>query len=173
MYIHCTWNTWEIGMAINKTLYVRDEDVAVWDKAKEIVGDKMSALITNYLKDFVVGKTAFASGNQRIVVSFRELGRLPRSISFYGKWLLNPAAPWEREFDFDSSWQYAVALTAKGRIVVLNLHDGAIDENGVYRWGELRVFESFAEASCDHDVPTELIALAMSRKGIEIEVLDI
>lgn len=132
----------------------------------------MSALITNQLRDFVAANEAAVQGYQKITLSFRESGELPRSIAFHGRWLINPGTPWEQTWA-SGEWQYAVALTAKNRVAIFNFKDGARDANGVYGWGKLSVFESFAEANASPDVPTELVAAAMIRKGIEIEMLDI
>jgi hypothetical protein len=79
----------EITMAINKTLYVRDEDAAVWDEAKKIVGDSLSAYLTNHLRTLVDLDKAEARGFERILLTFRE-GGLPRTKSFYGRWLIPP-----------------------------------------------------------------------------------
>jgi hypothetical protein len=47
-------------MAKNKTLYVNDEDEAVWVKAKRVLqrttGESLSSYITNCLKILVKGK---------------------------------------------------------------------------------------------------------------------
>lgn len=164
-------------MAVNKTLYVRDEDAPIWDKARELVGDKLSTFVMNHLKQFVASKEAATGGFHRIVLTYREQGRLPRSKAFFGRWIIHPESPWEQPQG--DNWGnesgppdlYAVAITSKNNIVVFNFYD--LTDEGRYRYGDLNVFESFDEALTHSDIPNDLIATAMENLGVEVEELDI
>ena len=42
-------------MAPNKTIYVREADAEVWEKAEKLAGGSVSALITEALRRYVEG----------------------------------------------------------------------------------------------------------------------
>jgi hypothetical protein len=157
-------------MAVNKTLYVKDEDAPVWDKARELVGDKLSLFLTNHLKVFVAQKEASLRGFQRIVLQFTYKG-LPRAMAFNGRWLIPPAKPFVAKMDNGGDDNYAVAITGKSNVVVFNFI-GTETTSG-YCWGNLISFGSFEEASRNEAFPDHLIEEAMKIHGIEIEELDI
>ena len=162
-------------MAVNKTLYLRDEDAAVWDKARELSGDKLSSQIAGFLRAFVAEKDGAAEGFRRIVLTYRDQGKIPRSKAFHGRWLVSPDKPWDRRemsYDAPPDW-YALALSLKNKVVVFNFSASQKDERGIYPWGNFMVFDSFEKAIGDPRVPEGLVAFAMENLGIEVEELDI
>ena len=61
---------------MNKTIYVRDEDVATWEKAKDLAGDKLSPIIAAALRRFVAQQEAAAQGfDAARWDEFRRLGQ--------------------------------------------------------------------------------------------------
>jgi hypothetical protein len=173
------WSTW-IEMPVNKTLYVKDEDIQTWEKARQLAGEKLSVLITGYLKYFVALKEAEATGFERIVLKYREKEGLPRSQGFHGKWLIDPEHPWHRLTgtmvfpDIPCPDWYAVAMTSKRQVVIFNFYGRRVLEGEVkYDWGNLAVFPSFEEAILSKQYSPHLIAEGMERWGLEIEELDI
>jgi hypothetical protein len=164
-------------MAVNKTLYLKDEDAPIWDKAREFAGDKLSAHVVVYLKKFVTHKEATAQGFKRIVLTYREQGKLPRAKAFYGRWLIAPEDYWDAAAaDPDPEHgpdYYSVAITAKNSIVVFNFKGNVQEAHRPYEWGNLFVFGSLEKAiECDA-IPRELIVQAAERVGVEVEELDI
>jgi hypothetical protein len=161
-------------MPVNKTMYVRDEDAPIWDKAKDIVGESLSAYLTAHLRNVVTANNAAKKGDERIVLTFQENG-IPRTIAFYGHWLIFPNKPfdWDRyPDDPDASiFHFAVAITAKGRIAVFEFLGR--NDNGTYTSAWFRSFDSFEEANADGSIPGGLIAEAMEIRGIPLEELDI
>lgn len=155
-------------MAVNKTLYVRDEDAPVWERARELADEKLSAFLTKYLRDFVQGEEAKAAGFERILLRFREHGRLPQSIAFHGKWLIAPNENWQADGPTDAP-AHAVALTAKKKVLVFSFFRDSPD--GPFTSGHYVVFNSFEDASWK--APQDVIATAMERMGIEVQELDI
>jgi hypothetical protein len=161
-------------MAVNKTLYVRDEDAPVWEKARELVGEKLSSFLTNYLKGFVSEKEAEAAGFERIPLNFREEGGLPRAVAFSGRWLIDP----EESFDDDAidfgplhkPTCYGVAVTPKKNVAVFRFRGGK-GNDGFYVWGVFDVVGSFELAAERYS--SEVIATAMKRMGIKVQELDI
>src|SRR6476469_9967204 len=158
-----------------RTVYVREEDQPVWDKAKEVIGDSLSSYLTTHLRSLVASHEAAAHGTERIVLTFRDEG-IPRTKAFYGRWLIPPDKPFEQwawdsfRNDYDRSEPptlFAVALTARNRIAVFRFGDRKND--GTFNWGNLWSFNSFEEANSDSDVPSDLMASAMEVRGIPVE----
>src|ERR1035438_325399 len=116
-----------IGM--NKTLYFKDEDGSVWEKARELAGEKLSPIIMEFLKRYVRTKEGAAKGLQRIVLRYIDGVGIPYASAFVGRWLIPPEAPWKnarpnQKYGFDF---YAVAVTAKNRIAVFAFDDAPQD----------------------------------------------
>ena len=57
---------------MNKTIYLKDGEGPLWERARELAGDKLSPVIVSALKQFVVVKEAESKGFQRIEVSFND-----------------------------------------------------------------------------------------------------
>jgi hypothetical protein len=81
---------------MNKTLYVREEDGAVWERARELAGDKLSPVIVTALKKFVAEKEAELNLMDRIVIRYsdKENGGRPTAKAFYGRWLITREEPY-------------------------------------------------------------------------------
>ncbi|NBX04248.1 MAG: hypothetical protein EBR02_09385 [Alphaproteobacteria bacterium] len=152
--------------AINKTLYIKAEDVAVWEKGRELADDKLTSLLTTYLKSFVAEKEAEALGNHKIILRYKDNGKLPVSKSFYGRWIFTPESPMEHELD-----TYAIAVTAKNNLVFFDFIGS--DEQGFLSWGKMYIFSTFDEAIKSKAIPEPIVVAAMAKKGIEIQELDI
>src|SRR5665213_110800 len=70
MFVYCVYvctvvYIW-IGISVNKTIYVRDEDVPTWEKAKGLAGDKLSPIIASALKRYVAEEEWKQKGFERI-----------------------------------------------------------------------------------------------------------
>lgn len=159
-----------------RTLYVREDDQAIWDRAREVIGDSLSTHLTNYLRGVVAQTEAAERGCSRIVLSFRERGVLSRVKAFHGRWLISPERPWIEEDDGrftneEEPPEWCVAITVKNNYVFFRHCGRSADERAPFAWGEFRIFESFEQAV--GKVPHGLVAEAMERLGVEIEELDI
>jgi EXLDI family protein len=60
----------------NRTIYVADADVAIFEKAQELAGENLSATITQALRRFVEAEEARASGFEEITV---KVGKIAHS----------------------------------------------------------------------------------------------
>jgi hypothetical protein len=156
---------------VNKTVYLRDEEVPIWEKARELSGDKLSPVIVASLRRFVAERKAEAKGFQRIEVRFNDCmdNRLPKVKAFYGKWIFDLERPLTLVVNEDSreSDKYSIAETAKGSVVVYKeQHDpeGFLSKFLVYR--------SFTEAARDSEV-NYAIREALEKRGVPVEELDI
>ena len=161
-----------------RTLYVREDDQAIWDRAREAIGDSLSTHLTNYLRGVVAQTEAAERGCSRIVLSFRERGVLFRVKAFHGRWLISPDRPWieaenGRFTNEEDPPHWCVAITVKNNYVFFRHFGRLADERATFAWGEFYVFESFEQAAGDREVPEGLVAEAMERQGVEIEELDI
>jgi hypothetical protein len=184
------WPTWQLepySMAVNKTLYVKDEDASVWEEARELTGDKLSAFLTAHLRTFVETRRAQTKGYDRIVLKYIENAR-PVSKAFFGRWIIDPEERW---YSSDLAWKrcYAVASTAKGNVVVLKFEEASQQLEGFFDSGDLFTYPSMGAVADEQDemrqpgyvayenagprLPSDLITIAMERIGIETEELDI
>jgi hypothetical protein len=158
----------------NKTLYVKDEDVAIWDKARDLAGESLSQLIIGQLKTIVMEREAEAQGYGRIVLSFRESGDMPMAKAFTGRWLISPEKPFDNgEVYWDDRFYqhdfFAVALTPKNNLVFFNFLQFPI--SGKYEWGQIEII-SYSNLQ-NARVPKKLLALTLEQLGVEVEELDI
>src|SRR5258705_13417546 len=119
------WYTWSkcqmVHLDMNKTLYLKDEDGPIWDRARELSNDKVSQIIVSALKNFVAQREAEAAGYERIVVEYNDAhdGGRPRGKAFFGRWLIPPIERFQPggPLTADLYW-YAVGETAKGGVVI-------------------------------------------------------
>src|SRR5438045_373533 len=103
---------------MKKTLYVRDEDEPIWERARELFGETLSPLIAQQLKLSIQAKEARdaqGKGFQRIVIEYSDSANnhMPTKKAFVGWWIFPPDAPLEG-YDRNLSPEgpeYAVATT--------------------------------------------------------------
>ena len=156
---------------MNKTIYVRDEDVATWEKAKELAGDKLSPIIAASLRRFVAQQEAASQGFERLEVEFSDIdaGGLPRRKAFLGRWIFPPEKP-NKSSDEEGETNYycMLAITAKGAVVTCSWsqsYDGRT-------YQKFRVHPSFEAAALEREVSSDVIE-ARRKIGVPIEELDI
>jgi len=162
---------------MNKTIYLPDDEAETWEKARRLANDRLSPVIIGTLKDYIMTKeaeAAEAAGFRRIEVSFEDSDNkhLPKKKAFIGEWIFPPGEPLRLQSTspFTDSTAYAVALTAKGNVVVYMWKGEAESE---YRSSErFLVFASFEEAALDVNV-NYAIREAVRKRGVPVEELDI
>jgi hypothetical protein len=159
---------------MNKTIYVRDEDLPLWDRARELAGDKLSPVIIDGLKAFIAGKEAQAAltkGFERIEVSFSDADAhgILRRIAFQGKWIFPPEKPLsiERE-DEHSVERFAVASTAKGAFLFYWWTDYPDSQS----FKTYKIFKSLEEAAADRYL-NWAARQAIEAQGVPVLELDI
>jgi hypothetical protein len=160
--------------AMNKTLYIRDEDVQVWERARELAGGGLSPVIVSGLKKFITekeGEEAESKGFERIEVSYFDADEhgIPKRKAFYGKWIYPPDKPLAfSSEDGYSSDNYVVAQTAKQNFVFLTW-----TEDGEGRGhSHFVVCPSLEAAAADADL-NPAVRHAMKKLGVRVEELDI
>jgi len=162
---------------MNKTLYIRDEDAAIWDRAREVADDKLSPVIVAALKSLVAEREAAMGGMERIELRYCDAtksGR-PAAKAFYGKWLITPKEPFRGQTATPRTvpFAYAVAVTAKHSVVTF-----AFQGSGVMPWAAFSIYPSFDAAfqvvgqTINQDQRAAL-AEALYRQGLVFEELDI
>jgi hypothetical protein len=158
---------------MNKTIYIRDEDMPVWDKARELAGDKLAPVIVSGLKRFVAEKEAEPGGFERIEVRYNDSDDhlLPKAKAFYGKWIFPPDNPLrlvddEDEYESDC---YCVAITPKGSAVVFSWSEHTQFGGSSHRFV---VYPSLADAAADPHA-NYAARRAIAAIGVPVEVLDI
>jgi hypothetical protein len=170
---------------MNKTLYLKDEDGPIWDRARELSDDKISQVVLAALKKYVAEKEAEVRSAERIVIEYldaKDHGRL-KAKAFYGSWLIKPSE--ERPNVGLTTASYGIAITPKGSIVVWErdstLSSALINAfiNGNKQSGRLLVYPSWSAAfehvvldTLDYNAKTALDE-ALKRWGVPVEELDI
>lgn len=158
---------------MNKTLYIRDEDIQIWDRARELAGeDKLSPIIVAGLKKFIANKEAEEAesrGFGRIEVSYNDVAQhgIPKRKAFTGKWIYTPKEPLRLSGDY-TSYYYAIAQTAKGNFAFLSWEEGP-DGKG---YDHFQVFPSLEAAAADNDL-NAAAHLTIKKLGVAVEELDI
>jgi hypothetical protein len=110
-------------MSPNKTLYIRDEDLPIWERAEEIArehGVSLSQHVTQALK-----RTAPPIIDEEDLEEIRvTIGEHNRAEAFAGRWLVEPDRDETRtgEEGYDAGAYWGVALTKRGSIAVYTAH---------------------------------------------------
>lgn len=169
-----TYTMWH-ACVVNKTIYIRDEDVPVWDRAKELAGEKLAPIIVEGLKKFVIEKKleqTVAKGFERIVLSFQDAddNLIPKKKAFSGKWIIPPVKPLRvtSEDGNEADFFYCVATTPKDAAVFYYW-----SEDGEHFYGKhFAVFSSLRAAAADSNLRW-VTAKAIEQIGVPVEELDI
>ena len=171
--LDCCLYAWYIDTTyskhMNKTIYIRDEDVGIWDRARELSGDKLSPVIVAALKRFVAEREAQPRGYERIVVEFNDSldNYLPKAKAFLGRWIISREDPLIEQ-DGSERTAYAVAETAKGAVVVFRLDEDAYGGE----FAKLLTYPSMESAARDSRANYG-VREAVKRRGVPVEELDI
>jgi hypothetical protein len=137
----------------NKTLYVKDADLPIWEQAEKLGVNGVSSLVTMLLKTYVdQHPVPDELGMMTITVECRHLltsEGLQDSAnavkkSFVGRWLIPPEEQLTKTYSSTETTRfvpcfYAVAQTKKGAIAV---YEG---ESGFHEWSELNHYRTFEE----------------------------
>jgi hypothetical protein len=142
----------------NKTIYVREADTEVWEKAERLAGGSVSALIAEALRRYVEEvEQKEQLDMESIEVELWGPEDRPYEAAFVGRWLLWPdeGETRTREPGYDAGAYYGVALTRRGNIAVYVRHvnDGFAPI--------LKKFSTFEEAE-DEGIPGDILATAAS-----------
>ncbi len=151
-------------MAPNKTIYVREADREVWEKAEKLAGGSVSGLIADALRRYVEEEGMKRSMTTEVIKPIEvRLGgheRPLRTVRFVGEWLVWPDEDASRttEPGYDAGAYYGVALTENGNIAVYCAHvNGGFDTT-------LEVYSSI-EAAEGAGVPPDIMGAAASKLG--------
>jgi hypothetical protein len=156
---------------MNKTVYLREEEVPVWERARELSGDKLSPVIVAALRSFIAQKEAEPKGYERILVAFNDANdhNLPKKKAFFGRWIIPPERPLHLD-DEDGRERdtYSVAETAKGGIVVTMFTEDTNGRSGTKFW----TYTSFTDAAANREINYP-VRHAVALRGVPVEELDI
>jgi hypothetical protein len=154
-----------------RSIYVRGEDEAVWDRAEKFAGEaSTSSTITQSLRAYVRSREGHPM--ERLTFQVEIVGEMMTK-AFVGRWLIDPGQGQRSEHEADdlmsgtqvaSPTTFAVAETAKGKILILT---------DFGRGQSFEVFDDFDQAE-EAGVPADVLALAAERAGIVgAELLDL
>lgn len=157
-------------MSSNKTLYIRAEDMPIWDRAEQAAataGQSVSQLVTAALRNYLPALGSLTAGMEDIRVKVGD--RVPplhnhpsspadysRTEAFTGRWLVPPDGEARSRLTLQTTgYCYAVALTRRGQIAVWRYHPAALRE------ATLDVFASVQ----DSDLPADIADKASAALG--------
>jgi len=149
---------------MRKNIYVRAEDVDIWQRAERLAGESISQLIADQLRRYVADREREATGFERIVVEAVVKGHVPpgpwdrgevRKVSFYGRWLVGESVKrrqpvpgvYEKAVSDGDMHMYGIALTRRGKIAVLELDAAEGTEHGDPPY--LKLYDSLQAADQD------------------------
>ncbi len=160
----------------NKTIYIADNDLPIFEKAQALAGSSLSAVISQALHNFVQSQESGKHEFQQITVKVGQDGNL-RGQRFLGRLITRYRAR-DRKNHRQRIWQ--VFQTAKGRFAVYIRDEPYWDELGDEDYahadyeisGTLEVYDTL-EALKIH-LPADLYTvIQLSLTGDEVEILDI
>ena len=119
----------------NKTIYVKDEDLQIFEEAEKLGGDSLSSVIAEALRRFVAVKRAEQQGMQEYTLSvgvLRSQGADTRKVRFVGRLLAEAEVLTGQLSDRkDRGTHYRVYQTQAGRVLVWwqrwSRHEGESD----------------------------------------------
>ena len=171
----------------NKTIYVSDSDLPIYQRAQELTGGNLSAAITQALRRLVDAEEARQAGFEEVTVRVGA-GGARRQQRFHGV----PLGEWSRS-DRDHVETYRVWRSRQGRFVLYTetseqwVHTAGPDGEltgwrkhfvADQQWGQipasatLEVFETLDEL--ESRIPSELLAIVSANAELpEVEDLDI
>ena len=151
-------------MAPAKTLYVRDDDVPLWDRAESAARTwslSLSQIVAAALRDYLARKQQPAATEEITVeVGDREGHRWHESFS--GTWLFEPSD--DQRFGSNAGACYGIALTRKGKIAVYSYHLTESFPPG------LRVYETVGEAVTAEGLDPEFEPQLHAAAGADVVV---
>ena len=159
---------------MNKTIYLRDDEVPIWERAREISGDKLSPVIVSSLRRYVADKEAHAKSFERIVIQYQDSSEhgIPKAKAFYGKWIIPPEEQYGYPISSSEFFRscYAVAVTAKGAAVV---YCWTLFEPSQGKSSERFFIYSDLEAAASDSEVNMAVREAIVRRGVPVVELDI
>jgi hypothetical protein len=129
------------------TLYVKDADLPLVEKAKEKLGDSLSATFIDCIRQRLQEQEQDLSSMDRITIETRSKNGAPTiRKSFEGRWLVCPesddltAEPDNSGVGWDYNIVYGLARTRKGALVVYE-HDPRFVDGAA----TMEIYDSFDE----------------------------
>lgn len=158
-------------MVPNKTIYIREGDTELWEKAEKLAGGSVSSLIADALRRYVEEENRKEQMDMETIEINLGGGKYsegPHGAQFVGRWLVSPVDEIRTlEEGSDLGVYYGVALTQRGKIAV---YTGHVNELYPYR---LYTYDSLEEAE-ENGVPTDVLAAAAAAMGADyVQKLDI
>jgi EXLDI family protein len=151
----------------NKTIYVAEDDLSIFEQAQALAGDSISATIIQALRQFVERQEAIMQGYRTIDLA---VGTITTSRKQFTGRLIAQAKQQHREGGAVLN-KYEVYQTPKGNLVV---YLKSIPAEGSYNQVEKRLDVYTSLDQLHANVPSELAEqVAQKLSGDQIEVLDI
>jgi hypothetical protein len=167
-----------------KTIYVKEEDMPIFERAAEIAGDSLSSIITDAVRDYVRRKEAEDSEMREIIL---EIGTWPnhgdnntKKVAFIGV-SLEEMTPFKGQTNSrdDRGVDWKLYLTKKGKYVIYRrVWSRRQDESSYaeyYILDELPGADNMIKINNGEyiEIPAGLVQTAREKEDQMIEILDI
>ena len=146
-------------MVPNKTIYIREADADVWQRAEKLAGDSVSALITEALRRYVEQEDQKERTDmERIEIELWGPEERPCRAASLVSGCCGPTRTRRGPASLVTTWAhtYGVALTQRGNIAVYIRH---VNDGFAPR---LRTYRTFEEAEKGFGMPGDILAMAAS-----------
>ena len=156
----------------NKTIYIAEDDMAIFQKAQEVAGESISKVIVQALQQYVALKEALSSGfkEYEVLRGYQGEGVNVEKARFIGKRLSGLALYYETEPD---EYVYTLYLTRKGQFMLQLMKGENFQDKYAPIDYEFEVIEDFSKLYTK-GLPSKLIEDAEKQLGKEhIMFLDI
>ncbi len=162
-----------------KTIYVKDEHLKLWDEVKELIGDEsLSEVVVEGLQRVIDARKAVQGDFERIQLEVGNRG-YSHIIAFHGRHIADYDVADDHRIDQGHPHVHDAYLTHKGNILIYtengNECEGHSEGNTYYKWFNTLV-EADKEKDCcgNRQYPPELINEIAEALGENyVEELDI
>ena len=158
---------------MRKNIYVRDEDTAIFDRAEQLGGESLSAVIADALRRYVAAEEAKGEGLQETVIEvgtrYGEGADDTRKIKFVGRKLADG-----RIYSTGDSrgTDYDLYFTQKGKILALIEHWSRWQ--GESTTADYKIYDTLEHTLSEGVVPGGIIQEAADTLDVElVEYLDV
>ena len=148
-----------------KTLYIKEEDIKIWEQAEELAPASLSNYITTLLKKEVANKMEKRrdSNFTKIVVKvdLEDNGDELKKVAFKGRWLFEEKSGYDETLP--QGTVYSVAITAKDKLFML------YEKFGAQEFHEYKIYDDFNEMKDSGEVPSEILNAVADEIGEDYE----
>lgn len=156
----------------NKTIYVKDEDLQVFEEAERLGGDSLSSIIAEALKRFVSVKRAEQQGMDEHTLAIDNPEQGKKTLKFVGRLLVSDTIYVGQTSDRRDRWDdWSLYQTQAGKVIVYWRHGSVWDgERGSAQYEVRDSLPGYDDSVFEFDdtVPGDILEAAAEALGQEL-----